>query len=224
MGYKNDVSLILANEMHLYEHQSKYNPNMPLRGFIYFAKLYEKYIAKMNLNIYDAPLKKIPTPHYYVFYNGPEFHEEHEILRLSDAFEKENDSGEYEWTAHLLNINLGKNKKLMKQCKKLEDYAILIDKIRCYNKELGDLEEAVIRAVDECIDENHLKDFLVQHKSEVVGMILTEWDEEAYLEDIRRQERKNAILELVKDGIISLQVAAERLGVEEADIKKMLEV
>ena len=83
-----------------------------------------------------------------MFYNGKEMHGEHEILRLSDAFETKDNEGEYEWTAHLLNINLGHNKNLMKHCKKLEDYAILIDKIRRYCEDGKELESAINQAVD----------------------------------------------------------------------------
>ena len=42
LGMKNDVSFMLASDMNLFEHQSTYNPNMPLRGFSYFARLYEQ--------------------------------------------------------------------------------------------------------------------------------------------------------------------------------------
>lgn len=201
MGYKNDISFILSNEMHLYEHQSTYNPNMPLRGLLYFAKLYEKYISKMDLNIYNPPLKKIPKPRYYIFYNGEEFHEEHEILKLSDAFYPRDDSGECEWTAHLININYGRNKKLMKQCKKLEDYAILINKIKRYNKQYGNLETAVENAVDECITEDRLKDFLLQHKAEVIGMILTEWNEEKYLKSVKENEKMKIAKKMIQKGM-----------------------
>ena len=46
MGMKNDVSLLIHSRMALYEHQSTYNPNMPIRGMMYAAKLYNKHIEK----------------------------------------------------------------------------------------------------------------------------------------------------------------------------------
>ncbi len=70
MGYKNDVSCIVASDeiMSLYEHQSSYNPNMPIRGVIYFSQLYKKYIKSNKLNLYGSKMIKLPTPQYYVFY------------------------------------------------------------------------------------------------------------------------------------------------------------
>ncbi len=51
LGYKNDVSFIVRGTLNLYEHQSTLNPNMPIRGLIYFGKQYESYIKQNNLNI-----------------------------------------------------------------------------------------------------------------------------------------------------------------------------
>jgi len=70
LGMKNDVSFIINNELNLYEAQSSWNPNMPLRGLFYFSRVYEGYIAEHDLNIYSQTLLKLPTPNYIVFYNG----------------------------------------------------------------------------------------------------------------------------------------------------------
>jgi len=68
--YKNDVSFIVRGTLNLYEHQSTLNPNMPLRGLIYFGKQYESYIKQHNLNIYGKKQLKIPSPQFVIFYNG----------------------------------------------------------------------------------------------------------------------------------------------------------
>ena len=109
MKYKNDVSFLIDKTLSLYEHQSSYNPNMPLRGFLYYADLYRKLIHRSE-RLYSKHLLKIPRPHYIVFYNGSEkeLAEERRILRLSDAFETDTGAGEYEWTATMININSGK--------------------------------------------------------------------------------------------------------------------
>ena len=44
MKMKNDVSFVFGYTLSLYEHQSSYNPNMPLRGLFYFADLYRQLI------------------------------------------------------------------------------------------------------------------------------------------------------------------------------------
>ena len=36
---KNDISFLLNSQMSLYEHQSSFSPNLPLRGFLYYADL-----------------------------------------------------------------------------------------------------------------------------------------------------------------------------------------
>ena len=89
MAIKNDVSCIVGYTMNLYEHQSSYNPNMPLRGLIYFAQLYNIYTEKRKLNLFSSTLQRIPTPQYVVFYNGLQAEPDRQVLKLSDAFETE---------------------------------------------------------------------------------------------------------------------------------------
>ena len=67
LGYKNDVSFIVRGTLNLYEHQSTLNPNMPIRGLIYFGKQYESYINKINLNIYGKKLLSLPFPQFSYF-------------------------------------------------------------------------------------------------------------------------------------------------------------
>lgn len=96
MKMKNDVSFILDSQMVLLEHQSTYNPNMPLRGLLYFARLYEG-IVNISKNIYYPRLIKIPTPQYIVLYNGTDRKiGNKKVLKLSDAFEKPNHTKGYE--------------------------------------------------------------------------------------------------------------------------------
>ena len=116
--------------MNLFEHQSTFNPNMPLRGMEYFAELYGIYITENGLDIYVSSLQKIPTPRYYVFYNGTEKHPDVVKLKLSDAFQVPDDSGEFEWTATMLNINYGHNRELLEQCQPLYEYAHFIKLVR----------------------------------------------------------------------------------------------
>lgn len=82
---KNDVSFILHSDMSLYEHQSTFNPNMPLRGMIYFSNLYSQFISEHCKNIYGKTLVKIPTPRYIVFYNGNDNYPDKLELKLSDG-------------------------------------------------------------------------------------------------------------------------------------------
>ncbi len=189
MKMKNDVSFLLGTTMNLYEHQSTYNPNMPIRGLMYFADLYRKLI-KDGESLYGKKLIKIPNPKYIVFYNGnhSDLKEARKVLKLSDAFETKDTSGEYEWTATMININHGRNSELMKKCHVLHEYSTFIEKIKNYCLNFS-LKDAVNKAVDEAIAEGILSDFLEQHRKEVVNMCLTEFDEVKFANYIREEGR-----------------------------------
>lgn len=183
MGVKNDASVIVDAEMSLWEHQSTLNPNMPLRGLLYFARLYEGYISRHELNIFSEDKLPLPTPRYYVFYNGREDVEEVSRLRLSDLF---SGNGDVEVTATMLNINEGHNQELLEKCRPLKDYARLISLIRAYSETMV-MQEAVDRAVEQSIEEGILEDFLQSHKAEVKGMLLTEYNERKTLQMLQKE-------------------------------------
>ena len=190
LGMKNDISLIIMNEINLWEHQSTFNPNLPMRIFLYAAKLYEKYIANSDYYPYSSTLQKIPRPKCFCFYNGTAEQPERQILKLSDSFDSE---GDIEVKVTMLNINYGKNKKLMEVCEPLNEYAWLVDAIRKHQKNLMNLEAAVDAAINEMPNEFVIKKFLLSNKAEVKGMFLTEWDQEKVLEQERRDSIKQGI-------------------------------
>ena len=193
MGMKNDVSLLIADSLSLYEHQGSYNPNMPIRGFMYFGKLYSKYIKSNKLNLYGETQLTIPTPQYIVFYNGSKMEEDITELRLSDSFIDKSVENRFEWTATVININYGRNKELMEKCIILKEYTILVDKIKRYAKIYDNLKQAIDRAVTECISEGILKDFLVKHRAEVIDVCITEYDEEEVMNAIKDENLKRGI-------------------------------
>ncbi len=90
MNMKNDLAFIMDSYLNLYEHQSTYSPNMPLRDLFYIAKELQGQIDHRDL--YRNTLIKIPTPRFLVFYNGSEEQAEKKYLRLSDAFQKSMDA------------------------------------------------------------------------------------------------------------------------------------
>ena len=47
LSMKNDLSFLIDAELNLYEHQSTYNPNMPMRGLLYFAGVYNRHISDL---------------------------------------------------------------------------------------------------------------------------------------------------------------------------------
>ena len=87
----------------------------------------------------------------------------------------------------MLNINYGHNKELMEKSQRLKEYAIFVDKLRKYAKEFPNrLELAITKAIDECIAENVLKNFLIERKSEVLEMLDDLFDKELYEKDLKQ--------------------------------------
>ncbi len=174
----NDVSFLVDSQMNLYEQQSTYNPNMPLRGFMYFSQLYQKHLTKQRKNILSSTLIKIPTPKFIVFYNGKTKMPDISKLYLSDAFITKDEHHEFEWTATVYNISSDSNLALQKKCKPLYDYIQYTQRIRDnLNKGLNKTQ-AIEEAVDWAEKENLLNGFFKNQKAEVIGMSLTEFDEE----------------------------------------------
>ena len=198
MNMKNDLAFIMDSYLNLYEHQSTYSPNMPLRDLFYIAKELQGQVNHRDL--YRNTLIKIPTPRFLVFYNGSEEQAEKKYLRLSDAFQKSMDDPDLELVVTMLNINLGKNKKLLEQCQTLKEYAIYVKKVRTYAKSMK-VEEAVDRAVTECINEGILREFLLQNRKEAVEMSIFEYDEEAVFEIVRKDEYEKGLQKGIEQGI-----------------------
>ena len=212
---KNDVALIFDSHMDLWEHQSSINPNMPLRGLMYFGKLYDKYITERKLNIYGSRLLKIPTPRYVVFYNGEADAAPVTKLRLSDAFEVPDTENGFEWTAVMYNLNPGKNEALLDACQPLRDYMILTNKIRELRDSGMEPEEAIDAGVVYCIDNNIMADMLLAHRAEVVDMCLTEYNEKVFVDGIkeegreegRKEEQRKSIAGMLRKGKTAQAIA-----------------
>ena len=215
MHLKNDMSFILDDWQNLFEQQSTFNPNQPLRGFFYFADLYKvKYFGK---KIYSTRLLKIPTPQYIVFYNGTTSMPDRKELRLSDAFQQPTEQPDIEVVAHMLNINYGHNKELMERCQKLKEYAQFIDIIRHYLKENEHWsnEQAISKAIDDCIKNNILRDILQKERLRVMASILSEFDEVGYKEMIRQEAYEDAYEEAYEEGV--------EYGVKYGGVKTLIE-
>ena len=187
MGMQNDISFLIMNEVNLYEHQSTYNLNMPLRDLFYVADLLQVYVKDQSL--YSSKLIKLPTPHFVVFYNGTGNKPERRILRLSEAFEVPTKDPELELKVTILNINPSMNEELKEKCPILKQYTQYVEQVR-YNSTSMPLEQAVETAIEYCIKHEILKDFLLKQRAEVVKMSIFEYDEEREMELIRRNERE----------------------------------
>ena len=194
LSMKNDVSFLVGGTMNLYEHQSTFNPNMPLRGVFYFSRLYEGYVADNNLMIYHEKRVRLPNPKYIVFYNGTKNQPDSMELKLSDCFENtDNEAPCLECTATMLNINYGHNQELMKHCRRLEEYSIFVQCVREYIQSEPSVEDALEKAIDTCINQDVLADFLKKHRAEVTNMILTTYDKDLYEKTLKEDAREEGL-------------------------------
>ena len=222
MHQKNDVSILFQNEITLWEHQSTLNFNMPLRGLIYFAHNIDGLLQSRGINLYGKKMVRIPAPSYYVLYNGKEEGPEMQDLKLSDSFLTRREG--YEWTAHMININVGHNPKILEKCPPLKGYAALVAYVREYQEQNLSLSEAVDQATQRCIQEGYLKAYLLKKRSEVKLMLLTEFNEEAFVQTIKEEGREEgreqgreqgrylSLQSLVEKAVMPLAEAMDVLG------------
>ena len=184
----NDVSYILDWTLNLYEHQSTYNPNMPLRSLFYISETYERIIETDA--IYGSRLVRIPTPKVVVFYNGKAEQPDRQYLKLSDAFANKSVQGDLELTVLMLNINHSHNVELMNKSEALRGYSVYISKFREYN-EMEDIsaQKAAVMALDYCVNNNIMATFFKEHRKEVIGMVL-DFTEERASEFIGKLEKE----------------------------------
>ena len=208
MGMKNDLAFIIATNLFLYEHQSTYNPNMPLRDLFYISSEYQKLVDHKSL--YSSVLQKIPAPNFIVFYNGTEKKEDRWENALSDAYETPDKEPRLELKVLTLNMNEGHNKELMEQCQTLREYAKYVALVRKYKKEMK-LDAAVKCAVDECIQSGILAEFLKKNRAEVIAVSIFGYDKEEEEKKLRKAEYEAGY----DDG--------KKLGITEGEIRKAKE-
>ena len=197
MGMKNDLAFIMDTNLYLYEHQSTYNPNMPLRDLFYICSEYQKLVDKKSL--YSSTLQKIPAPNFIEFYNGSTAAPDCTELRLSSAFEHLSDEPKLELIVTVLNVNEGHNADLMQHCNTLNEYAQYVARVRLYAADMS-LDQAVERAVDECIREGILAEFLTCNRNEVISMSIFEYDKELEEKKLRKAEYEAGFSEGEKHG------------------------
>lgn len=233
MDRVNDISFIIDGKfVVLAEHQTTVNYNMPLRFLMYIARLYEKMID--NKAIYRENLIKIPTPEFIVLYNGKKEQPENRMLKLSDAFIIEKSDIKLEVIVKVININYGKS-KILEKSKSLNEYSYFIYEIQKYLDEGLPLKEAIKNAIQDCIKQNVLKNFLERNGSEVINMLYTEfdidvakevWQEEAK-EQGRQEGRQEGIVQRNKEiaksllDILDIETIAKKTGLTVQEIEKL---
>lgn len=132
----------------------------------------------------------------------------------------------------VLNINLDKNLEILETCRLLKEYMLLVHKIRQYAIEYKDINQAVEKAVTECIDENILAEFLRKNRAEAIEVCIFEYDEKRETELIRKAEfaegekvgeakgEAKILLNLIEKGILTKEQALEQFGGTYEDLEK----
>ncbi|MGI5115874.1 Rpn family recombination-promoting nuclease/putative transposase [Treponema sp. SP13] len=225
MAFRNDVAYLVDDKIiALVEHQSTINANMPLRFLQYAARLYE--LIQNPRDRYLRRLKKIPTPEFYVFYNGKEDYPESTTLRLSDAFMTIPEKPALELVVSVTNINYTKGSEILHTCKPLKEYTLFIEAVRRHTK--FDPENGFQNAIKECIQNDILREYLQRKSKEVMNMLIAEYDydvdiavqkEEALQEGSYQKALETA--RLMKQSHCKLDFIMQMTGLSKAEIEKL---
>ncbi|MBQ4512173.1 MAG: hypothetical protein II969_04215 [Anaerolineaceae bacterium] len=238
MGMKDDIAILVYATMNMFEQQSTFNPNLPLRYLIYAGMIYSGLIesGKWKINLYSSKIQRLPVPKCVCFYNGIQ-EKDDMILELSSAF-PENSDPDIQVRVHMLNINYGRNEALLNACAPLRDYSFLIYRIRFHQNNGMEIGDAVDLAVDELSDDSVIKPFIMKNRAEVKRMCITEYDEvktmnmfreEGYNEGRtdgynsgRADGQFQSLASLAKKHYITVEQAAEEAGMTVDEfLKKM---
>ena len=225
----NDISFTIDNRLVvLIEHQSTINQNMPLRLLLYIAHVYEKIINYKKL--YKSKMIEIPAPEFIVLYNGKAAYPDRKTLKLSDSFKDvkglrgHKELMPLELVVEVYNINEGHNPELLKKSGTLEGYSFFVSKVRENEGKLP-LEEAVKEAVKYCIEQNKIRKFLEEHGSEVVNMLLTEWNTEEAKEVWFEEGREEGIILTARNALakgLPLDTILDITGLDKDAIENIL--
>lgn len=167
----------------LAEHQSTVNENMPLRSLLYIGRAFEQIVPVKDR--YRRKKVLLPKPEIYVFYNGRENYAKEKLLYLSDSYIIKDEEPMLELKVKVININPSQKHEVLEKCPVLRDYSVFIDTIRKYQEQRVD--NVYEKAIHECIEKGVLADYLRVHGSEVVNMLMSEYNYEQDIE-VQREE------------------------------------
>ena len=210
MKYKNDASFVLNMSLYMFEQQSSKNENMPLRFLHYLSDVYREMFG--NELLHRKTMMKIPVPYFVTFYNCKEKWDR-DKLTLAEMFEKHVDNPQIDLQVKVIDIN--GDAEILNKCKSLRDYMTFVEKVRKKtDNEKINVREAVIQAIDECIEENILVDFFKEHREEIVEVSIYDYEEEKVRKTLADEAREEGLAEGIKEGI---EKGIEK-GIEEGEI------
>jgi hypothetical protein len=257
---KNDVAFLIDGHFLIFvEHQSTLNENMPLRLLLYVAQEYEKILGcrmvkgkpVSNPNLYKKEAIKIPRPEFFVLYNGQDDltgltaegkteKVREKTMRLSDAFSDH--SGDHQNSLELcvkvIDIRYPSRHPALgteESMTSLGEYSYFVEEKENAIRNGMDNRTATLTAVEHCIKKGILKDFLLQHETEVVSMMVGVYDEEMEKRVLCEEAEAHGIQLGKVSGIISfaldlnysneeiLSVLQKKLHITESQADRYLE-
>ena len=224
LSVRNDASFLVDSYLNLYEHQSTYCPNMPLRFMIYFAAIIQDIIAENEYDLYGRKKIMLPTPKFVVFYNGLQKRPEKEIMRLSDAFEKKEDLYQLELECEVYNINPGSNESVVNSSSVLHGYRTFVETTRAYIEEGIEIEKAVSMSVDKCISQGILSDFFRNRRREIEKVAALDFTFERREKLIARDNYEDGRSAGIEEGRRAGKREGKREGIEEGIKLKEMEL
>jgi hypothetical protein len=202
MDRVNDISFEIGGKLViLIEHQSTIHPNMALRLLMYVARVYEKIVG--DKNVYSTKPVHLPRPEFFVLYNGAAPDSDEKTLKLSELFESVASLGlpegnlALELEVKVININEGRNERIARRCRTLAGYSAFVKKVQEFVKEGKEREQAIRQAVIHCREHDILKEFFETHGTEVINMLMTEWNMDDALAVRYEEGREEGIVDLV---------------------------
>lgn len=108
-----------------------------------------------------------------------------------------------------------------------------VDYVRQFlrESEYGELEHAIELAIDRCIGENVLREFLMKHRTEVVKVMRLDYTFDRQLmleradsrEEGREEEKEKIAVRMLQTGKLTMEEIAEYSGLEMKKIKELAE-
>ena len=224
MGMHNDLSFIMHGDLSLYEHQSSYNPNMPVRQLMYLGRLYDKHIKSTGQNIYSEKLMSLPLPKLIVFYNGKDDKTDC-TLRLSDSFPEGSNiaDSDVEVTVHMVNIRPQYKSHFLDECRPLAEYSWFVEEVRT-NNETKEISDAIDKAIDDMPEDYELKPFLIAHKAEVKDMCLTEYNEAETMQMFEAEGMNKMAAKVIRNMLLKGQSDEDIMSITECSKDKIDEI
>lgn len=195
----NDLSFTVEDRIIVMaEHQSTINPNIPLRLLGYSTDTYTKIIDTDRL--YSSTQVKLPTPVFYVFYTGNEPWNV-KTLSLADSFIDPPPENSLNLVVKLVNLRYNKDNEILNRSKTLMGYSKLVTYVKEDLSEGKSLRDSIRAAVQRCICEGHLVDFLKKHGEEIEKMKFYEFTLEEYRDLIEKEAAEQGLAQGIEQGL-----------------------